>query len=508
MQLRWYAGCQLHDDDPVIRHVGTALLLVRYMGWFWGHFCPDLLHRLAFAVDVLDKRQEATHASSSPDSQTFQIILESRSHANVLALVQAVLGGGESGEDVNSRVLFMPTECLRGNARVCPYYFRSQELLIVEILPHLVNTIHSLDDIQDAVPPGIRLAQRRIGAFFDARLDEIERTRQARGVMGHFWTSGAKAVRYGEAGECSQGKAHRLTVLKASGEADRGRSSRACRGLDAWFTSHLERSRDGDRHGHLDMAVSTLRPARLVLESFRVVYIGRGSSPCPTGRTRCVLNAAELVDVLDSVGLLFSFFNSIFERSERVGTHKSVEYSKYAASAARRPQQVLPSGCVVINHEANTHTFLETVDIMRLANLVVSVQGSQNYNLLFATRGTGLIEIVPTHENHRAESNRIYLSSLGMRMAILPIYGFHLQDPRPFSVDPCRLVRLIDALSNDHKLESDETLSLLERCSQLLQMYSDESGIWTSPGPEDWCREVQYCFPSTSDGEEAGDKRE
>ena len=95
-------GCQLPDSDQAIRLTGTALLLVRYHGWFWGHFCHDLLHRLAVAVDYFEGKREQT---------TFKVIIESQSHVNVLALIQAVLGG-----KANPRVLFMPTSCLRGMA--------------------------------------------------------------------------------------------------------------------------------------------------------------------------------------------------------------------------------------------------------------------------------------------------------------------------------------------------------------------------------------------------------
>jgi hypothetical protein len=73
--------------------------LLRYMGWFWGHWCQDLLHKLALAVEVFEQRGE---------EHSFDVILESRSHGNVLALVQAVLG-----RKSNDRVLFMSTLCLR-----------------------------------------------------------------------------------------------------------------------------------------------------------------------------------------------------------------------------------------------------------------------------------------------------------------------------------------------------------------------------------------------------------
>ena len=53
--------------------------ICRYHGWFWGHFCHDLFHRLAVAVDYLGGKREQT---------TFKVIIESQSHANVLALIQ------------------------------------------------------------------------------------------------------------------------------------------------------------------------------------------------------------------------------------------------------------------------------------------------------------------------------------------------------------------------------------------------------------------------------------
>ena len=103
-------GCRLPDDDALIRITGTALLLVRYMGWFWGHFCQDLLHRLAFAVEFLQEQ----HGEVG-----FKVIVESRTHASVLALIQAMLGG-----NANTRVLFMPSDCLRGMS--CPAFFLPQ----------------------------------------------------------------------------------------------------------------------------------------------------------------------------------------------------------------------------------------------------------------------------------------------------------------------------------------------------------------------------------------------
>lgn len=123
--VREMHGCQLDDGHPDIRLIGSALLLVRFLGWFWGHFCVDSLYKLTYAEEFF---------SSQELEMGFSVIMEEGSHASVLALVHAVLGG-----NANARVLFMPSLCLRGNARQCPFYFRARELLLVEIFPHVVN---------------------------------------------------------------------------------------------------------------------------------------------------------------------------------------------------------------------------------------------------------------------------------------------------------------------------------------------------------------------------------
>ena len=106
-------GCRLPDDDPAVKvrqlsvtsrpdtsvtdgdaavqHTGRALLLVRYMGWFWGHFCQDLLHKLAFAADFFEERRGngdrlQDHQARPQDHQRegdgggFKVIMESRSY--------------------------------------------------------------------------------------------------------------------------------------------------------------------------------------------------------------------------------------------------------------------------------------------------------------------------------------------------------------------------------------------------------------------------------------------
>jgi hypothetical protein len=395
--------------------------LVRYMGWFWGHFCQDILARLALAVDLLEQRG---------DEHDFDMIIESRSHANVLALVQAVLGS----KSANRRVLFMPTACLRGNARQCAFYIRCRELLIVEMFPELVNSWLSDDDLEDAVPSGLRCAQRRVQAFFDARLDEIEQRRRQMEVSDRLVVSGSRSARYGESGECSIFKSQPITSLDALGQTGPGRSERACRSAHSWLTSHVKSPPTAP---------------------FRIVFLGRGMSPCPPDRERCARNAADVLEALDSVGLLLSHL-----------------YYPSTMLAARESAR----GCVYINQEMNTHTFLEMVDVLRHAHLIVGVQGSQNFNAIFASRGTAFIEMVPTHDKIRAESNRIYLESMGMKTAILPIYGIHMHDATPFAIEPCRLVRLIDLMQTN-------ITSPLQRCNMMSELQ------WRSE-----CHFVQRCF--------------
>ena len=308
------------------------------------------------------------------------------------------------------------------------------------MFPKIVNLKETLDDMEDAIPPLIGLAKRRLSTFFADRLAKLE---QSRANFGAMRASGLFAARYGEAGECSGAKTQRLNVLEASGEVGLGQASYSCRTLDTWLTSHLEPS------------------GASYVPAFRVVYIGRGVSPCarplnPSGtwshpnsapRTRCTLNSGEIVDMLDSLGILIS---------------SSLEgESLYDLSASSRAIVRRGRGCVHVNHELNTHTFLETVDIMRSVSMIVSVQGSQLFDAIFAKQEVFLIEMVPTHETRiyvgdkRAESNRIFYSSLGMRTAILPIYGAHKFDDAPFAIDPCRLVRLVAQMIDAFRLQVD-----------------------------------------------------
>lgn len=425
---------------------------------FWGHFCPDLLHRLAFASEIMDQRMEG---------ESFDIILESRSQANVLALVQAVVGRA-----ANARVLFMPTACLRGNSRKCPYYFRAKELLLVEMYPTIVNTHLSLDDIRDAVPPGIRLAKRRISAFFDARLEELEGVRRSQlGAQHRASYCGAARSTYAESGECSFVKAQPLTTGIQGGEWAVGEAPRGCRGFGRWLTAY--------------------QPLAGV-SRYQIIYLGRGTTPCTPSRTRCMSNAASLVEMLNVVGLLLSAYEP-GDGSEAARRH-----------VTRTDGVAEEMACVHINHEVRTHTFMETVALMRQSRLVVSMQGSQNYNLIFASPGTLLIEMVPVKLPIAAESNRIFLSSLGVRVAVLPIYGISIQEETPFMIDPCRVVRLLDILQNGIH-------SPLKRCREWLGLdlssdppaaFADSSAREAGPGrssapapdPVLWCRIVQQCF--------------
>lgn len=283
----------------------------------------------------------------------------------------------------------------RGNERSCPYYFRG-ELLIIEYPPHIVNSWRSDDDIEDAVPWGLRVAQHRVASFFNTRFEEVEAHRRRMEALGHV-LPGARFASYGEAGECSAFKSQPLTAPNST-QPGAGIPERACRTTRSWLTAY--------------MPLPQIAP-------FRIVYLGRGTCPCHPKRTRCVRNAADVVETLNYVGLLLSHFYYPAEEGEGMCAEDSLDVTR---------------GCVTINLETNTHTFLEMVDIIRHAKLVVSVQGSQNFNAVFAQRGTAWIEMVPSHKTVRAESNRIYLGSMGMQTAILPIHGIHMHDTTPFTV--------------------------------------------------------------------------
>ena len=247
----------------------------------------------------------------------------------------------------------------------------------METFPKIVNLKETLDDIEDAIPPLIGHAKRRLSTFFADRLAKLE---QSRANFGAMQASGMLAARYSEAGECSGAKTQRLNVLETSGEVGLGQASYSCRSLDTWLTAHLEPS------------------GASYVAAFRVVYIGRGVSPCArplnpseiwshpnsAPRSRCTSNSGEVVDMLDSVGLLLSSYLEGEALYDLLPSSRAID---------RRGR-----GCVHVNHELNTHTFLETVDTIRSASMIVSVQGSQLFDAIFAKQEAFLIEMVPTHE--------------------------------------------------------------------------------------------------------------
>jgi hypothetical protein len=344
-----------------------------------------------------------------------------------------------------------------GNARECAYYFRPRELLLVEMFPKVVGLKDTWDDIEDVFPPGIRLAKQRLSTFFAWRLASVDK---ARAAAGGRQASGRPRVRYGQAGECSDAKLQRLTV-QYPGEASFGQASRACRPLDLWLTSQMP------------VSSSCTSPR------YSIVYLGRGSAPCQ-GRTRCVLNSAALVDALDSVGLLFASLLAAGSDEDESGP--------MGIGTPCRDR----TGCVHMNLELSTHTFLETVDVMRQANMIIAVQGSQNYNVLFASSPAIFIEMVPFIESQTAGRERtaeipenMFIGSLGFRTAILPIPGFGVQDTTPFAVEPCRLIRLIDRIG-----PLPNVTSPLERCSD----FSTRNSRKEQDREIEACRNIQACF--------------
>ena len=107
--------------------------------------------------------------------------------------------------------------------------------------------------------------------------------------------------------------------------------------------------------------------------------------------------------------------------------------------------------------------------------MIVSVQGSQNYNLLFASSSAIFIEMVPFNGERRAESNRIFFGSLGLKTAILPIPGFHLQDPTPFAINLCSIVRLIDQTRPIPHVSAPVSLSAC--CAYIISMSVSFCGV-------------------------------
>ena len=291
-------GCAMDDAHELIKHITSALVLVRYMGWFWGHFMQDVLHRLAFAQHVIEKRNGSPH---------FKILMESRTHGNVLALVQALLGA-----DVNERVLFVPTACLRGNARSCSYYYRVHELILVETYPDLVNTLASEDDTFDVVPHGVYIARRRISAYFDGRFHEQERSHSAFTSTNRGPVGGG-----GYMGECSAAKTAPLTRHTVTGKAITGSAPFRCGKLQSWLTSQVQHGGRAEGRGGVG--------------GYRVVYLGRGVSPCQEGRTRCIRNAAQIVTTLEQVSRILSYLH--------ITPASSASLSSAAAGAGGRHSQ-------------------------------------------------------------------------------------------------------------------------------------------------------------------------
>jgi hypothetical protein len=76
----------------------------------------------------------------------------------------------------------------------------------------------------------------------------------------------------------------------------------------------------------------------------------------------------------------------------------------------------------VVNFELRTHTLLEAAAVIGRAWLLVSVQGSQSFNAVFARRGVAFIEVVPSLDIHPT-SNHAFLRALGLRVWVLPARG-------------------------------------------------------------------------------------
>ena len=134
-------GCVKDANHPEV-YLARALLAVGWNGWFWGHFVQDVLSKIAFAVDALERqgRKEERGAEAGREVlESVAFIIEGDSQGNVLPMLHALVGaavGSGAALDLAQRIYVMDRECLRGNARFCAHYFHVGELLIADSVPH------------------------------------------------------------------------------------------------------------------------------------------------------------------------------------------------------------------------------------------------------------------------------------------------------------------------------------------------------------------------------------
>ena len=468
------AGCLLPQGHPALVEVQRALLLVRYHGWFFGHMIQDLVYRLALAAELMG------------EDVGWGVIVESNSHTSVRTVIRAVLAGGSEDEgaaNLRSRLVFMDTDCLRGNSRECSWYIRAGELLIAEPYPHPPM-------IDFPFPLGIRVAQTRLRAFLFARhlaalpdpaLYGLARTHAHSPTgSGLGFVTPTKTLRRSSFAAQQTCVSEPCTACRVTSRnhsaAPSGHSALAAHTGDAMYADlcyqtdeeAFRRSAGGKRHaarpgrgaggwcvsGPLGPVAGGSGDGRLPSS----VVFARGMRGSCKGRHRCPDNFHQLVQALDWASILVARFGrppTPPDLTPRSGLDWHTTYwdpkagdseqSVYAEAASKEGRWQFRRGVATVNLEARSHTLLEAVALIGQAHLIVSVQGSQTLNAMFARSGTVLVELVPAAGEMELLSNHVAARSFGMRTWLLPMRDStrSWSPERPMLVEVTRVLRVI-----------------------------------------------------------------
>ena len=102
-------------------------------------------------------------------------------------------------------------------------------------------------------------------------------------------------------------------------------------------------------------------------------------------------------------------------------------------------------GVHVVQTEMRSHSWLELIDVLQHAAVVVAPHGTQTYNVIFARVGTVLIELCAQTGVDTYMSNDRFARAVGMRTWVLPFdgVGWHPSMSRKAFVVPPRRVLAI-----------------------------------------------------------------
>ena len=171
-----------------------------------------------------------------------------------------------------------------------------------------------------------------------------------------------------------------------------------------------------------------------------IVMFTRGKHGSCAERSRCVMNAAELALALD-----WGASKLVSLREGTRGVQGGNDAGKGSGIKVRR-------GVHVVQTEMRSHSWLELIDVLQHAAVVVAPHGTQTYNVIFARVGTVLIELcAQTKEFKTAAGVDTYMSNdrfaraVGMRTWVLPFdgVGWHPSMSRKAFVVPPRRVLAI-----------------------------------------------------------------